>query len=77
MPLKFERFLSLVIIMIIALILEIMGVILVGMVMVIVVEILMVLGVLIFGGLLAYRVSEPPLSRNSENYPLSMYKLLL
>lgn len=63
--------------MIVGLILGMMGVILVGMVMVIIVEILMVLGVLIFGGLLAYGVSKSNLSDNSENYPLSMYKLLL
>lgn len=45
--------------------------------MVVMIEIAMVLGVLLFGGLLAYGVSEPPLSRNSENYPPAMYKLLL
>ena len=63
--------------MIMGLILGIIGGILVGMVMVIIVEILMVLGDLLFGGLLAYGVSESNLSDNSENYPLSMYKLLL
>lgn len=60
-----------------ALILGIMSMILVGMMMVVMIEIAMVLGVLLFGGLLAYGVSEPPLSRNSENYPPAMYKLLL
>lgn len=68
---------SLVIIIIMALILGIMGVILVGIGMVIMIEIAMVLGVLLFGGLLAYGVCQSNLSDNSENYPLSMYKLLL
>lgn len=70
-------FLGLVIIMIMVLILGIMGVILVGMGMVVMIEIAMVLGVLLFGGLLAYGVCQPPLSEYSENYPPAMYKLLL
>lgn len=63
--------------MIVALILGIIGGILVGMGIVVIVEIAMVLGVLLFGGLLAYTVCQSNLSGNSENYPLSLHKLLL
>lgn len=63
--------------MIVGLILGIIGVILVGMMMVVMIEIAMILGVLLFGGLLAYTVCQSNLSDNSENYPLSLHKLLL